>query len=59
MGAHETGLSIVGDREQGQDVRSANVTAVMTLANILKTSLGPQGIFWVLLRIWNDILHVC
>jgi hypothetical protein len=43
MPAHETGLSIHGDRETGQDVRSANVTAVITLANILKTSLGPQG----------------
>lgn len=44
MPAHETGLSIVGERETGQDVRSANVTAVVTLSNILKTSLGPQGL---------------
>lgn len=42
--AHESGLSIAGTRESGQDVRSANVTAVLTLANILKTSLGPQGL---------------
>ena len=44
MSAHTTGLSINGDRESGQDVRSANVTAVLTLSNILKTSLGPQGL---------------
>jgi len=44
MSAHMSGLSISGDRETGQDVRSANVTAVLTLANILKTSLGPQGL---------------
>ncbi|CAD7968645.1 unnamed protein product [Amoebophrya sp. A120] len=44
MGAHDSGLSIAGSRESGQDVRSANVTAVATLSNILKTSLGPQGL---------------
>eukprot|EP00392_Amoebophrya_sp_AT5.2_P008636 g8664.t1 len=42
--ATDTGLSIAGSRESGQDVRSANVTAVATLSNILKTSLGPQGL---------------
>merc|ERR1719378_348844 len=40
----ESGLSILGERESGADVRSANVTAVAALANILKTSLGPQGL---------------
>lgn len=42
--AHQTGLSIQGTRESGQDIRAANVTAVMTIANVLKTSLGPQGL---------------
>lgn len=37
-------LSIFGNRESGQDVRSANVTAVQALSNILKSSLGPQGL---------------
>jgi T-complex protein 1 subunit alpha len=39
-----TGLSISGEREHGQDVRSANVTAVLAVANTLRTSLGPQGL---------------
>lgn len=42
--AHESGLSINGTRESGQDVRNANVTAVLTLANVLKSSLGPMGL---------------
>eukprot|EP00927_Polykrikos_kofoidii_P077554 TRINITY_DN74491_c0_g1_i1.p1 TRINITY_DN74491_c0_g1~~TRINITY_DN74491_c0_g1_i1.p1 ORF type:complete len:568 (+),score=110.49 TRINITY_DN74491_c0_g1_i1:61-1704(+) len=40
----EIGLSIQGERQTGSDVRSANVTAVVALSNILKTSLGPQGL---------------
>eukprot|EP01054_Gregarina_sp_Poly1_P000753 Gregarina_sp_Poly_1__752@NODE_117_length_13667_cov_177_395147_g104_i0_p2_GENE_NODE_117_length_13667_cov_177_395147_g104_i0NODE_117_length_13667_cov_177_395147_g104_i0_p2_ORF_typecomplete_len552_score107_26Cpn60_TCP1/PF00118_24/4_2e162_NODE_117_length_13667_cov_177_395147_g104_i01199613651 len=32
------------DRESGQDVRSQNVSAAQALANVLKTSLGPQGL---------------
>eukprot|EP01056_Protomagalhaensia_sp_Gyna25_P001591 Protomagalhaensia_sp_Gyna_25__1590@NODE_181_length_4580_cov_356_102841_g141_i0_p1_GENE_NODE_181_length_4580_cov_356_102841_g141_i0NODE_181_length_4580_cov_356_102841_g141_i0_p1_ORF_typecomplete_len547_score107_90Cpn60_TCP1/PF00118_24/2_5e165DUF531/PF04407_12/0_18DUF531/PF04407_12/2_5e03UROD/PF01208_17/0_67UROD/PF01208_17/30_NODE_181_length_4580_cov_356_102841_g141_i026954335 len=32
------------DRETGQDVRSQNVSAAQALANVLKTSLGPQGL---------------
>lgn len=40
----ELGLSLQGERTSGADVRSANVTAVMALSNILKTSLGPQGL---------------
>jgi len=33
-----------GTREQGQDVRTANVTAVQAVANIVKSSLGPVGL---------------
>eukprot|EP00928_Gymnodinium_smaydae_P048682 TRINITY_DN3257_c0_g2_i1.p1 TRINITY_DN3257_c0_g2~~TRINITY_DN3257_c0_g2_i1.p1 ORF type:complete len:547 (+),score=132.62 TRINITY_DN3257_c0_g2_i1:107-1747(+) len=40
----EVGLTIQGTRESGMTVRMANVTAVTALANILKTSLGPQGL---------------
>eukprot|EP01055_Gregarina_sp_Pseudo9_P005642 Gregarina_sp_Pseudo_9__5641@NODE_788_length_2219_cov_15_911927_g742_i0_p1_GENE_NODE_788_length_2219_cov_15_911927_g742_i0NODE_788_length_2219_cov_15_911927_g742_i0_p1_ORF_typecomplete_len550_score182_70Cpn60_TCP1/PF00118_24/1_2e162DUF531/PF04407_12/0_43DUF531/PF04407_12/6_1e03_NODE_788_length_2219_cov_15_911927_g742_i05332182 len=32
------------DRESGQDVRSQNASAAQALANVLKTSLGPQGL---------------
>jgi len=50
-----TGLSIRGDLTSGQDVRAANVTAVMTLANILKTSLGPQGLDKMLVDDIGDV----
>ncbi|ABO95261.1 predicted protein [Ostreococcus lucimarinus CCE9901] len=33
-----------GERESGQDVRQTNATAVMAVANIVKTSLGPVGL---------------
>jgi len=51
----ELGLSLQGERESGQDVRSANVTAVMALANILKTSLGPQGLDKMLVDDVGDV----
>lgn len=37
-------LGIQGERETGTDVRQGNVTAVQAIANIVKTSLGPQGL---------------
>uniref|UniRef100_A0A0G4GJG7 T-complex protein 1 subunit alpha n=1 Tax=Chromera velia CCMP2878 TaxID=1169474 RepID=A0A0G4GJG7_9ALVE len=33
-----------GERESGTDVRNSNVMAVSAIANILRTSLGPQGL---------------
>jgi len=39
-----SGVGILGQREQGQDVRSQNIIAVTALANIVKSSLGPQGL---------------
>jgi len=50
-----TGLSILGEREHGQDVRSANVTAVMAVANTLRTSLGPQGLDKMLVDDIGDV----
>ena len=38
------GLQIQGERQSGQDVRSQNVTAVLAVANIVRTSLGPVGL---------------
>merc|ERR1719409_1240940 len=40
----DSGLTIAGTRETGQDVRASNITAVLAVANILRTSLGPQGL---------------
>ncbi|KAL8452975.1 hypothetical protein Emag_002061 [Eimeria magna] len=37
-------LAIFGERQTGEDVRSANVAAVMAVANILRSSLGPHGL---------------
>merc|ERR550525_1812981 len=51
----ELGLSIPGERESGADVRSANVTAVMALANIVKSSLSPQGLDKMLVDDIGDI----
>jgi len=51
----ESGLSILGERESGSDVRAANVTAVMALANILKSSLGPQGLDKMLVDDIGDV----
>eukprot|EP00931_Biecheleriopsis_adriatica_P057478 TRINITY_DN340_c0_g1_i1.p1 TRINITY_DN340_c0_g1~~TRINITY_DN340_c0_g1_i1.p1 ORF type:complete len:560 (-),score=168.28 TRINITY_DN340_c0_g1_i1:91-1731(-) len=53
--ASELGLSLQGERESGSDVRSANVTAVMALSNILKSSLGPQGLDKMLVDDIGDV----
>lgn len=37
-------VGILGQREQGQDVRTQNIMAVQSLSNIVKSSLGPQGL---------------
>lgn len=43
-GAAGPQLQIHGERFTGQDVRTQNTTAVLAVANILKTSLGPVGL---------------
>lgn len=37
-------LAIFGERQSGQDIRTANAAAVQAIANILRSSLGPQGL---------------
>jgi T-complex protein 1 subunit alpha len=37
-------LGIQGERETGMDVREGNVMAVQYIANVVKSSLGPQGL---------------
>ena len=49
------GVGIIGERAQGMDVRTANTTAVQALANIVKTSLGPQGLDKMLVDEIGDI----
>ena len=38
-----------------QDVRSQNVTAVSTIANVVKTSLGPKGLDKMLVDDIGDV----
>jgi len=44
-----------GERESGQDVRQTNATAVMAVANIVKTSLGPVGLDKMLVDDIGDV----
>lgn len=37
-------MAIDGERTCGQEIRNQNVTAVMSVANIVKSSLGPVGL---------------
>merc|ERR1719454_2562445 len=53
--ASELGLTIRGEREKGEDVRAANTTAVQAIANILKSSLGPQGLDKMLVDELGDV----
>ena len=48
-------VSILGQREQGQDVRTNNINAVVGLANIVKSSLGPQGLDKMLVDNIGDV----
>lgn len=50
-----TQLELNGMRTQGQDVRFANIMAVQALANIVKTSLGPQGLDKMLVDDIGDV----
>ena len=49
-------LTLHGERQHGQDVRASNVTAVVAIANILKSSLGPQGLDKMLVDDIGDVL---
>jgi len=49
-------LGINGEREQGEDVRSQNVTAAMAVANVVKTSFGPVGLDKMLVNDVGDVL---
>jgi len=48
-------VGILGQREQGQDVRLQNIQAVTALSNIVKTSLGPQGLDKMLVDTIGDV----
>eukprot|EP00887_Chlorella_sp_A99_P001984 scaffold18.g1984.t1 len=48
-------LQLHGERTHGQDVRTANATAVLAVANVLKTSLGPVGLDKMLVDDIGDV----
>ena len=48
-------LGIDGERESGQDVREANVTAAGAIANVVKSSLGPVGLDKMLVDQIGDV----
>lgn len=50
-----TGMLLDGERTQGQDIRTQNVTAVMAIANIVKSSLGPVGLDKMLVDEIGDV----
>lgn len=49
-------LAIDGERISGQDVRSQNVTAAVAIANIVKSSLGPEGLDKMLVDDIGDVV---
>ena len=44
MSTVQAALTLKGDRKTGQDVRTQNVMAASSIANIVKSSLGPVGL---------------
>ncbi|KAJ3415809.1 T-complex protein 1 subunit alpha [Chytridiales sp. JEL 0842] len=50
-----TALSIGGQRTTGAEVRNQNVLAAMSVANIVKTSLGPVGLDKMLVDDIGDV----
>jgi T-complex protein 1 subunit alpha len=50
-----TALSVGGERTTGSDVRRQNVLAASTIANILKSSLGPVGLDKMLVDDVGDV----
>ena len=50
------GLFIGGQRLSGSDIRDQNVLAVQSIANVVKSSLGPVGLDKMLVDDIGDVL---
>ena len=48
-------LNLDGEISSGEDVRQQNVTAVVAIANIVKSSLGPEGLDKMLVDDVGDV----
>jgi len=55
MASTVAALSVGGDRTTGQSVRTQNVLAAMSIANIVKSSLGPVGLDKMLVDDIGDV----
>jgi len=56
MQAQKSTLGINGTRTSGLDVRKENVTAVVAVANVVKSSLGPIGLDKMLVDEIGDVV---
>lgn len=56
MQAQKNSLGINGTRTSGLDVRKENVTAVIAVANVVKSSLGPIGLDKMLVDEIGDVV---
>jgi len=50
-----TGLTVMGERTSGDSIRTQNVMAASSLANIVKSSLGPLGLDKMLVDDIGDV----
>lgn len=55
MASTTAALTVGGDRTTGQSVRTQNVLAAMSIANIVKSSLGPVGLDKMLVDDIGDV----
>jgi len=55
MSTVASSLSLKGDRHAGQQVRTQNVMAAVSIANIVKSSLGPLGLDKMLVDDIGDV----
>merc|ERR1712066_1076375 len=55
MSTVATSLSLPGERKTGSDVRTQNVLAASSIANIVKSSLGPVGLDKMLVDDVGDV----
>ncbi len=55
MSTVASSLTLQGDRKTGQDVRTQNVLAASSIANIVKSSLGPVGLDKMLVDDIGDV----
>ncbi|RDD38382.1 T-complex protein 1 subunit alpha [Trichoplax sp. H2] len=55
MAATVTPLAVSGERTSGANIRSQNVTAALSIANIVKSSLGPVGLDKMLVDEVGDV----